>query len=1146
MAGRVNEEIIKRLQETPDRIRNVCILAHVDHGKTTLADHLIAASGIISTRQAGHLRYLDTRPDEQQLQITMKASSISLIHQPSGKRAEPHLINLIDSPGHVDFAGEASSATRLSDGCIVLVDVVEGICVQTVAVLQEAWREGVRPILVLNKMDRLFTELMMTGIEAYVHLCKLIERINAEVSTFLSADAMKKVGLDVVSVKLDTQKQWRFSPDLGNVIFTSATDKWGISVPWAARYYHKKMGMKTKILNEVLWGEHYYDPVRKKLYKSPKGKISNPIFVDFVLDVIGNAYQQILLEPNRPEVAKIASDLGVTLRPRDLQAKDHRDRIHRVLGEWLPISRNILDAVVRQLPSPVKAQRSKLKRLSWTTPSGEECEQVRVIKRAIKKCDPNSDIVVVYIAKMIPFAATSLSDAWQENIKWSQRRRRPYERGKFAKSNRGKVLPKITYPSIDWKAEGEENERKRESSAEEKKPEDGDNWSIACEVEEAAKKEEPRVEGSKTPRSEKTENSPSDSKPPTVSLVKDWEIDAVDVSYLLRVKDHPEEDEDEHKEGPKRFVGLARLFSGTLRKDSTVYVMSGKGSDDQPPPAVKGFRLFRFMGQGVFAIDSVKAGNVFGIAGLDLHVSNNATLSNRLDCRMLLPEFLSVPILRIAVEPVLLAEMDDLERGLKLLNRADNWVDILIQETGERVICAAGEVHLRRCIQDLRERFAQGIKFTVSKPIIQFRETVIGLGKKKKSRAVKKWTANDVNSFTVRALELPEPIAQLLGSNQDLLEEFNNSPKPLHHALLTRYETFLSEMEAHLPPKGVLKAEDLRLITSFGPRRGLLLNFLVVRPSELQRIAELSDKSTSFSSTATTSPQPEGSGEEEPILPTLEHQLLEADSLPLSPSQSINRPPSTGGEHQPTEAKTLPLTPTQATLQREEISADDLFVMTCYNSILNGFRSATLAGPLCDEPMQNVAFIIEEVTLARWKDEIYGPDPFGPFSGQVMSALREAYREAFLACAPRLVQPMYKVNLQVSSGVIGRIASVVSRRRGRILSEMMVEGTDRFEIQAMLPVVGSFQLATELRNETGGNVIPQMSFCGFEVIWEDPFWTPTTVEEVAEYGGTLPEAIARNNHARALIRHVRQRKGLQIEEKVVKVSTKQRTRALKR
>merc|ERR1719397_26405 len=820
--------------------------------------------------------------------------------------------------------------------------------------------------------------------------------------------------------------------------------------------------------------------------------------------------------------------------------------IHRILGEWLPISRNILDAVVLQLPSPVKAQRSKLKRLSWTTPSGEECAQVRVIKRAIKKCDPNSDIVVVYIAKMIPFAASSLADAWnQENLKWSKRSRRPYERGKFLKSNRGKVLPKITFPSIDRNAEGEGNEKKRGSATEDKKPEDDDKWSTACEVEEAVKKEEPHVEDLKSPQSEKMETSPCDSKPPTVSVVKDWEIDAVDVSYLLRVKDQPEEEEDEQKEGTKRFVGLARLFSGTLRKDSTVYVMSGKGSDDQPPPAVKGFRLFRFMGQGVFAIDSVKAGNVFGIAGLDLHVSNNATLSNRLDCRMLLPEFLSVPILRIAVEPVLLAEMDDLERGLKLLNRADNWVDILIQETGERVICAAGEVHLRRCIQDLRERFAQGIEFTVSKPIIQFRETVVGRGKKKKSVVVKKWTANDINSFTVRALELPEPIAQLLGSNQDLLEEFNNSPKPLHHALLTRYETFLSEVEAHLPPKGMLKSEDLRLITTFGPRRGNLLNFLVVRPSELQRIARLAEKSTSFHSTATTSPQPEGSGEEEPILPTFEHQQ-EADSLPLSPSQSINRPPSTGGEHQPTEAKTQPLTPTQATLQHEEISADDLFLLTCYNSIINGFRSATLAGPLCDEPMQNVAFIIEEVTLARWKDEIYGPDPFGPFSGQVMSTLRDAYREAFLACAPRLVQPMYKVNLQVSSGVIGRISNVVSRRRGRILSEMMVEGTDRFEIQAMLPVVGSFQLGTELRNATGGNVIPQMSFCGFEVIWEDPFWTPTTLEEVSEYGGTLHEAIARNNHARALIRHVRQRKGLEIEEKVVKVATKQRTRALKR
>ncbi|CAG2110964.1 unnamed protein product [Medioppia subpectinata] len=136
-------------------IRNVCVLAHVDHGKTTLVDSLIASNGIISERMAGKLRYLDSREDEQERGITMKCSAISLAYRSGDDR---YLVNVVDSPGHVDFSGEVSTAIRLCDGCIVVVDVVEGVCSQTRSVLQQAWIERLKPILVLNKIDRLFVE----------------------------------------------------------------------------------------------------------------------------------------------------------------------------------------------------------------------------------------------------------------------------------------------------------------------------------------------------------------------------------------------------------------------------------------------------------------------------------------------------------------------------------------------------------------------------------------------------------------------------------------------------------------------------------------------------------------------------------------------------------------------------------------------------------------------------------------------------------------------------------------------------------------------------------------------------------------------------------------------------------------------------
>jgi len=153
------------LNEQQKMIRNICILAHVDHGKTTLADHLIAAAGggVLHARQAGKLRYLDYRDDEQQRGVTMKSSSITL-------HFKNHVINLIDSPGHVDFCSEVSTAARLSDGALVLVDACEGVHIQTHAVLRQAWLERVTPCLVLNKMDRLILELKLTPLEAYARL----------------------------------------------------------------------------------------------------------------------------------------------------------------------------------------------------------------------------------------------------------------------------------------------------------------------------------------------------------------------------------------------------------------------------------------------------------------------------------------------------------------------------------------------------------------------------------------------------------------------------------------------------------------------------------------------------------------------------------------------------------------------------------------------------------------------------------------------------------------------------------------------------------------------------------------------------------------------------------------------------------------
>ena len=166
----------------PKQTRLVTICAHVDHGKTTLADNLIESNGIISERLAGTLRYLDSLEEEQRRGITMRASAIGLRHKHRSKPKEDPvniIVHLLDSPGHTDFSTEVSSSLQCCDGCLLVVDAVEGMCARTHQVVREAQAHQLVPILVINKIDRLCTGLCLTPTEAYLRLRSLIESVNA-------------------------------------------------------------------------------------------------------------------------------------------------------------------------------------------------------------------------------------------------------------------------------------------------------------------------------------------------------------------------------------------------------------------------------------------------------------------------------------------------------------------------------------------------------------------------------------------------------------------------------------------------------------------------------------------------------------------------------------------------------------------------------------------------------------------------------------------------------------------------------------------------------------------------------------------------------------------------------------------------------
>lgn len=1134
----VDLKALSELQKRPSCIRNICILAHVDHGKTTLADNLVANNGIISQRMAGKLRYMDSREDEQIRGITMKSSAISLMYKHCNNN---HLINLIDSPGHVDFSSEVSTAVRLCDGAIVVVDVVEGVCPQTHAVLRQAWLENIRPILVLNKIDRLIGELKMEPQEAFYQLQQTLEQVNLVTSELFTSEIMEKTSNqtngdadihemqshDCTGTFEDTEKERNiyFSPDQGNVIFASAVDGWGFTCGQFAELFSKKTGINKDVLLKTLWGDYYLNSKTKRIMKGAQAKGKKPLFVQIVLENIWSVYDAVCVRKDKDMIEKIITSLGLKVSARDMKHNDPKVQIKAITTEWLPLSDAVLGAVVEKLPSPLQITVDRIEKLMCSQGKRFDKlpEKTQLLKEDFMKCIATEDApVIVFVSKMFPVDRCNLP----------QNKQRPL-------------------------TEAELQQRR----------------------EQARLRHAQKIGADQTTSVTESIVKPADEMPLQESVTAQQASD------------------DKEPESDQVFIAFARVMSGIVRRGQKLYVLGPKhdpesalaeeaqghiiddgisvkdlGSDKHITVATVN-DVYLFMGRELELMESIPAGNVLGIGGLEDHILKSATVSSTVACPAFTDLYFDAsPIVRVAIEPKHAGDMKKLVQGLRLLNQADPCVQVMVQETGEHVIVTAGEVHLQRCVDDLKQRYAK-VDLNVSDPIVPFRETIIIPPKVDmvneviqdtnivnktvrmkefeddeevlKPGLIQTYTSNKKCCVIIRAKPLPDEITKLLEESADLLKMLDKVDKTadilsLNTAIKEGLKDLKLKMEKTFNESGKFWRNAVNQIWAFGPRR-------------------------------------------------------------VGPNILLNRVPNYG---RPNVWKYID---TETELSGEIWSMD--------NSIVSGFQLATLSGPLCEEPMRGVCFIIEkweiinenEISKTQVENEISKTEveneskqdtstnnysetlkdgcniidkdintiqnmtadlnlkndsgnresgcdmsenihhteditkkkneAYGNLSGMLISCIRAGCRKAFQTQSQRLVVAMYKCNIQATADVLGKLFAVLNKRSGRVLEDEMKEGSQIFNIVATLPVVESFGFAEDIRKKTSGLASPQLVFSHWEVLDIDPFWVPTTEEEYLHYG----EKGDSENKAQQYMNAVRKRKGLKVDEKIVEHAEKQRT-----
>ncbi|KAF4463921.1 elongation factor 2 [Fusarium albosuccineum] len=376
-----DREFMTDLMNFPEQTRNVALAGHLHHGKTAFMDMLVLETHDITDRlerrvgkkRDEQLRYTDVHVLERERGLSIKAAPMSLV-LPSTK-GKSHLINLIDTPGHVNFVDEVAASFRLVDGVCLVVDVVEGVQINTEQIIRHAVLEDIPLTLIINKMDRLILELKLPPKDAYFKLKHVVEEVNTVITNTAPTKAASK----------------RISPEKGNVLFACTDMGWCFTLPGFAKMYTDTFGdINTDEFAKRLWGDVYYNPKKRTFSRKPLDERPARSFVHFVLEPIYKLFTHSISD-SPEQLRPVLASLGIELKPSQYKA-DAKVILKLVCEQFFGPSTGFVDMIIQHIPSPVETALRLLERY-YTGPVDTK------VAASMRACDQDGPLVV-HITKL--------------------------------------------------------------------------------------------------------------------------------------------------------------------------------------------------------------------------------------------------------------------------------------------------------------------------------------------------------------------------------------------------------------------------------------------------------------------------------------------------------------------------------------------------------------------------------------------------------------------------------------------------------------------------------------------------------------------------------------------------------------------------